>query len=509
MLGNFVECCFLNIIRDSIPLNLSNYITKIQATMKNTNEVISILNGTEITETILDNFRTRFTGTIIGKEDTTYHSERQLWNKMIDKKPGLIARCTGVSDVIQAVNFARENNLLVAVRGGGHNVAGSAMNDDGFVIDLSQMRAVLVDPLNKTAKVQGGATWLDVDRETQAFGLVCAGGVVSDTGVGGLTLGGGLSWMRRKIGMSIDNLIGADIVLANGKFVHASVNEYEDLFWAIRGGGGNFGIVTGFDFKLHELGPEVFFTACMYPREEADKVLEFWVEYTRELPKEVTSDCIHWSIPEHPNFPPELHNTPVTVLAGLYFGSPEEGKKVMLPMREVTKPVIDLSNVYPYASVQQMFDPFLPKNAFQCYWKCLYLDDLSAEIQRRIIKRVNELPAPQSLLSIRNLQGAISGVPADATAFGDRSARFLLSIDSMWLEPTENERNIQWTRDFWNEMQPYSKGQVYFNFNSDYVGNTDIIRDSFGTNYEKLIDIKTKYDPDNLFKLNANIKPRS
>jgi len=477
--------------------------------MKNADNVYSTVNGTELTEAVLENFRTRFKGPIYGKEDRSYHSVRQLWNKMIDKKPGLIARCTGVADVIQAVNFARENNLLVAVRGGGHNVAGNAMNDDGFVIDLSLMRAVLVDPKNKTAKVQGGATWLDVDSETQAFGLVCAGGVVSDTGVGGLTLGGGLSWMRRKIGMSIDNLIGADLVLANGKFIHASENENEDLFWAIRGGGGNFGIVTNFEFKLHELGPEVFFTACMYPREEADKVMDFWVEYTRELPKEVTSDCIHWSIPEHPNFPPELHNIPVTVLAGMYFGSPEEGEKIMKPMREITTPVIDLSNVYPYAGVQQMFDPFLPKNELQCYWKCLYLDDLTPEIRRMIIIRANELPAPQSLLSIRNLHGAISSVPAHATAFGDRSARFLLSIDSMWLDSSDNDRNIEWTREFWNDMLPYSSGQVYFNFNSDYVGDTDIIRDSFGSNYEKLIDVKTKYDPDNLFKLNANIKPRN
>ncbi|MBS0001144.1 MAG: FAD-binding oxidoreductase [Cyclobacteriaceae bacterium] len=462
----------------------------------------------ELSGTALDEFSNHFSGSLIRKDDPSYHADRQLWNRMIDKKPALIARCRDVSDVIHAVNFARENHLLVAVRGGGHNVAGNAMNDDGIVIDLSQMRTVRVDPENKTANVQGGATWADVDQETQAFGLACAGGIVSETGVAGLTLGGGFSWFRRKAGMSIDNLIGAEMVLADGRSVYASEKENRDLFWAIRGGGGNFGIVTSFDFKLQEIGPEVMFAACIYPRAEAERILKFWVEYTRHIPDEVTSDCVNWSVPEHESFPPELHNQPITVLSAMYAGPTEKGREALQPLREVATPLLDLSNVYPYLGVQKMFDPFLEKNKLYSYWKCLFLEDIPESLQKRIVERVNELPAPQSLVSIRNLQGAISRVPAEATAFGDRSARFLLSIDTMWLDPEQNEANIQWTRDFWNEMRQHSHGQVYFNFNSDMNGTSDMLKDSYGRNYEKLVEIKTKYDPDNFFRLNANIKPR-
>ena len=279
----------------------------------------SNINGQLASPEALESFQVQFAGEILNADHERYEQERQLWNAMIDKRPAIIAQCTGVNDVIQAVNFARDNNLLVAVRGGGHNVAGNAMNDDGIVIDLSKMRAVMVDPGNKTAVVQAGANWGDVDRETQAFGLACAGGVVSDTGVAGLTLGGGLSWFRRKVGMSIDNLIGAWMVLADGSYVHVSENEHSDLFWGIRGGGGNFGIVTSFEFKLYELGPEVMFAACMYRREHADKIMSFWIDFTRDLPDEMTTDCIHWAIPAHEAFPPELHGTQVTVLAGHVF----------------------------------------------------------------------------------------------------------------------------------------------------------------------------------------------
>ncbi len=471
-----------------------------------TNQVSAKVN--EINSEILDEFRAGFAGSIFSAEDTEYESERQLWNKMIDKHPGLIAQCAGVHDVILAVNFARKNNLLVAVRGGGHNVAGNAMNDGGLVIDLSHMRTVLVNPKNKTAIIQGGATWADVDRETQAFSLVCPGGVVSETGVGGLTLGGGLSWLRRKVGMSIDNIVGANMVLADGSYIHVSESENQDLFWAIKGGGGNFGIVTSFEFKLYELGPEVMFVSCMYPRDEGEKVMKWWVEYTRELPDEVTSDCIHWAVPAHPAFPEEMHGTPVTVMAALYAGSAEEGEKVLQPFREVAEPFLDLSNIYPYGAVQQMFDPFLAKGVLCSYWKSLYVDDLSESLQKLILDRANQSPAPQSLISIRNLHGAIGRVPAEDTAFGDRSARFLVSIDTMWEDATKNEHNIQWTRDFFNELRQHSKGQVYFNFNSDMSGSDNLAKDTFGPNYKKLVDIKTKYDPTNFFRLNANIRPK-
>jgi hypothetical protein len=461
----------------------------------------------QINNESFEKFQANFGGPLIGSDNEVYDAERQLWNKLIDKRPGIIAQCTGVSDVIQALNFARENNLLVSVRGAGHNVAGNASIDDGLVIDLSHMRTVMVNPEEKTAVVQGGATWADVDRETQAFNLVCAGGVVSDTGVGGLTLGGGLSWFRRKVGMSIDNLIGADMVLADGSYVHASESENQDLFWGIKGGGGNFGIVTSFHFKLHELGPTVMMAATMYPRAEAEKIMKFWIDFTKTLPDEVTSDCIHWSIPEHPGFPAELHGTEVTVLAGMYFGEPGEGERILQPMREVATPILDLSGVIPYTAANKMFDPFLAKGALNSYWKSLYVKDIDEKLMHLIIDKANDSPSGQCILSIRNLQGALSKVPEDATAFGDRSARFLVSIDTMWNDDSLNDRCIEWTRQFFSELQHHSDGQVYFNFNSDMSGSKDLAEDSFGSNYQKLIDIKTKYDPDNFFRMNANIKP--
>ncbi|UZR97909.1 FAD-binding oxidoreductase [Chondrinema litorale] len=475
--------------------------------MKSTLHAISNSLGTEVPEAAIENFQANFKGKLIFRDDKDYDTSRLVWNKMIDKYPSVIAQCTGVADIISAVNFARDNNMSVSVRGGGHNVAGNAVGDSVLTIDLSNMRSVRVDPIRKTANVQGGATWLDVDHETQAFGLACPGGVVSETGVAGLTLGGGLSWMRRKVGMSIDNLIGADVVLANGNFVHASEKENADLFWAVRGGGGNFGIVSNFEFKLTDLGPTVFFTACMYPRKEAEKVLSYWVNYTKNAPDNITSDCILWAVPEHPNFPEELHNHKVIVVAGMYAGKAEEGEKKMQPLREIATPLLDMSNVYPYKMVQQMFDPFLEKQKLNSYWKCIYLDELTDQLQIRVIKRAAEVQNPQSLISIRNLQGAISRVGSDETAFGDRNARFLLSIDTMWLNDADNERNMNWTRDFFNEMQGFSQGKVYFNFNSDMSSPSDILKVSFGNNFQKLSAIKAKYDPNNFFNLNANIKP--
>ncbi len=472
--------------------------------MKNYDAKIEIdqLNGQS-----LENFHAVFGGSLVSGKDSDFDAVRQLWNKMIDKKPGLIAQCTGVHDVIQAVKFARNNNLKVAVRGAGHNVAGNASIDNGLMIDLSNMRTVMVDPKKKTAVVQGGANWGDVDRETQAFGLACAGGVVSDTGVGGLTLGGGLSWFRRKAGMSIDNLIGADVVLADGSYVHASDSENQDLFWAMKGGGGNFGIVTSFHFNLYELGPEVMMAACLYPRKEAEKAMRFWIDFTRDLPDEISSDCIHWAIPKHPAFPPELQGQRVTGLASMYFGSAQEGEKLLQPLREVATPLLDLSGIIPYTAVNKMFDPFLVKGTLNSYWKSLYVEDINEELMHLLINRANQAPTNQCLLSIRNLQGAISRVHEDMTAFGDRSGRFLVSIDTMWEDDADNDRCVEYTKEFFDEVHNYSNGQVYFNFNSDMSGSQDLAGDSFGSNYQKLKDIKAKYDPDNFFRINANIKP--
>lgn len=426
---------------------------------------------------------------------------------MIDRRPALIARCSGAADIIDAVNFAREQDLLVAVRGGGHNVAGQAVCDDGLVIDLSAMRAVRVDPVNRTVRAQGGALWADVDRETQVFGLATTGGVVSTTGIAGLTLGGGYSWHRRKHGMSIDNLLSADVVTADGELLHASEEEHPDLFWAIRGGGGNFGIVTSFEYRLHELGPEVMFLGCMYPMENIRNVASAWRAFMDGAADEITVDCVAWSIPPHPAFPEELHHRPVAIVAGMYAGPAHEGRKALQPLRELGEPVLDLSDVMPFTAVQQAYDPFFPSGELLHYWKSIYLDRMDDEVIDAISKWAEERPGPRILMSTRPMGGAVSRVPADATAIGDRSAPFLLSIDSMWENPDESERNIAWTRACWADMKRFSNGAVYFNFPGFLEEGEELLRTSFGANYERLARIKAKYDPDNFFRLNQNIRP--
>ena len=308
-------------------------------------------------------FEAEFQGEVIGRNEPGYDEARAVWNGMIDKYPAMVARCTGTADVARAVTFARENDLLVAVRGGGHNVAGTAVCDDGIVIDLSEMNGVVVHPDDRTARVQAGATWGEVDRETQHFGLVTPGGVVSMTGVAGLTLGGGYSHLRRKFGLTCDNLRSVDLVTADGEVLTASEEEHEDLFWALRGGGGNFGVATSFEFELHELGPEVMHAGTAYPIETASTVLRQWRDFIQDAPDEITSDAVLWSIPAHEHFPPDLHGTPVIITAGVYAGPVDEGKKALQPLREFDEPIIDLSGVDPYTHVQKQFDPF-----FQGSW---------------------------------------------------------------------------------------------------------------------------------------------
>lgn len=466
-------------------------------------------NGSDFRSIASQHLLPDFQGSVLTDGDFGFDEKRKVWNQMIDKHPDMIVTPTSVDDVVAAVNFARQRDLLMAIRGGGHSVAGLGTTDGGMVLDLCQLNAVWVDPARKTVKVQGGATWYDVDRATQVFGLACAGGVVSETGVGGLTLNGGLSWMRRKVGMSIDNLISADVVLADGRTVRASESENEDLFWAIRGGGGNFGVVTMFEFKLQEIGPEVMFVACAYHRGELAKVYDFWVDFTADLPDELTTDCMQWSIPEHPMFPPLLHNQPICMLAGMYAGPAEEGAKALQPMREVAKPLMDMSSIYPYRDIQQMFDPHLRKHSLRNYWKSIYVNELTPNLRKRLIEEGWAKPSNRTIISIRHMGGAIERVPVDATAFGDRQGQFLISLDSMWTGAENDEANIQWTKDFFNELSRESGGQVYFNFNYDLEGESDLLSDSYGPNYQRLIEVKTKYDPNNFFRLNANIEPIS
>lgn len=458
-------------------------------------------------QSIVYAFKSSLRGELLGAGDESYDTVRQVWNGMIDKRPALIVRCHGAADVIAAVNFARTHSLLVAVRGGGHNVAGLALCEGGILIDLSPMRGVWVDPVTQTARVQGGALWRDVDYETQAFGLAVPGGVVSSTGVAGYTLGGGYGWLRNKYGLTCDCLRSVDIVTADGQLLTASQDRHADLFWGIQGGGGNFGIVTSFEFQLYPVGPQVVLCAPMYPAADAPRIYRAWRDFMMTAPDEFSCDASLWTIPPHPNFPPEVWGKDIILFIGIYCGALEAGEAFIEPLRKLGEPILDLSGCWSYLQVQQAFDPLFPKGEFAHYWKSLYLDRLDDTTIDLIVEHYQARPSSRTLIPIRHLGGAVRRVTGTATAFGDRSAPFLISIDSTWQQPQKAEANIAWTRTFWTALHPYSSGKTYFNFPGLLEEGDELVRVTFGANHERLVALKNKYDPSNLFRLNQNIKP--
>lgn len=451
-------------------------------------------------------FEMRLSGALIRPGDSEYDESRHVWNGMIDRYPALIARCTGVSDVIAAVNFARQNNLLVAVRGGGHNVAGTATCDGGLVIDLSPMKGIQVDPANRTARAQAGVIWGELDRETQRFGLATPGGEVSETGIAGLTLSGGMGYLRRKHGLSCDNLISADVITADGRFLKASAGENHDLFWGLRGGGGNFGIVTSFEYRLHPLGPEVMAASVIYPYEQAETVMRGWREFTAEAPDEVSSACMMWSIPAIPDFPEAWHNQPVIIVEGMYAGSVEDGQRALQPLRAFGTPLVDLSGPTLFTTLQSEFDVFAPAGNLY-YWKSINLDALTDDLMALTLQAGLERPSSQSLIVIRHLGGAMNRVGAEETAYGDRSALYNLSFDSCWVDPAQTPANVAWTRQVWDAAAQHSNKGVYLNFPGFLEEGDALLRRAYGRNYDRLVALKTKYDPGNLFRLHQNIRP--
>jgi len=444
------------------------------------------------------------TGAVILPEDDLYESVRKVWNAMIDKHPALIVRCDTTSDVVCAVNFAKENGLALAVRGGGHNIAGSAMCDDGLVVDLSPMKAARIDAGARRATIEGGATLADLDAATQAHGLATPSGINSTTGVAGLTLGGGFGWLSRKYGMTIDNLESADVVTAAGEVVRASATENPDLFWALRGGGGNFGVVTSFEFRLHPVGPGVLSGLIVYPISEAKAVLRQYREFIAKAPDELSVWAILRQAPPLPFLPEAVHGKGIIALALFYAGDPAQGMPLIAPLRTFGGPLGEHVGVQPYTDWQKAFDPLLTPGA-RNYWKSHNFSVLDDGLFDAVITAIETPPSPQCEIFFGAIGGATSRPAPDSAAYAHRDAQFVMNVHGRWTNQADDERCIRWARDFFKASAPFASGGVYVNFLTADEG--DRVRAAYGPNYERLARIKRKYDPQNLFSTNQNIQP--
>jgi FAD/FMN-containing dehydrogenase len=457
---------------------------------------------TEATEAFVQGLR----GAALRPGDEGYDDARAIWNGLIDRRPALIVQCTGAADVVDAVNFAREQDLLLSIKAGGHNVAGNAVNDGGLVIDLSQMNGVHVDPVTQTVRAQAGATWAEMDREGQLFGLAVPGGVVSTTGIAGLTLHGGAGHLRRKYGLSIDNLLSVEIVTADGQLRRASASENEDLFWAVRGAGSNFGVVTSFEFKAHPVGPMVMVGAIFYPLEHLRTLLPAWRDAVAAAPDELSSVALCWSVPPGEPFPEEHHGKDVLVVAAAYAGAVEDGESVVQPLRDLGQPLIDLSGPWPWRGLQSGFDALFPKGGFY-YWKSRALAELTDEAIDVIADFAFRRPSPGTDIIVWHNGGAMSVVDETATAYGGRDAGFLVTGEASWFDASLNDDAIAWGREFWAAIGEHSTGGIYLNFAGLGEEKEELVRAGYGVNYERLAKLKAKYDPDNLFRMNLNITP--
>jgi hypothetical protein len=448
-----------------------------------------------------------FSGQVFQPGEPGYDESRVVWNAMIDRRPALIAKCLNDDDVIAAVKFAYAKDLPISIRAGGHNVAGHAVCDDGVMIDLSKMRNVEVDVDQRLAMVDGGALWRDVDAASQSHGLATPGGLISDTGVAGLTLSGGIGWLRAKHGLSIDNLVGADVVTADGTLLHASADENTDLLWALRGGGGNFGVVVRFTFELHPIGPEVMFAAPIYAVEDGPEPIRAWREFMIGHGDCVGSLC-EFSTASGEDFPEEYQGKRVYTLACVYNGDAAEGEALLQPLRELGTMVTDFSGRMNYCEVQQLFDTLMPAGEYRCYWKARYLTELSNDMIHLAMKNAAAAPSDNSISSLWNFGGATEKVSADATAFGDRSMGWMYSLDGVWADSQDDEANMAWSRDGWLSAEPYGHhGRAYLNFPGHGEDGDALTRVSFGENYQRLVEIKSRYDPENRFRFNQNIQP--
>ncbi len=461
------------------------------------------LSGTAPSETAVADFAAQLRGTLVQPGDATYDDARSLYNAMINKKPRFIAQCVDVADVIVAVNFGRDNDLLMAIRGGGHNGPGLAMVDDGLVIDLSAMNAVRVDPDARTARVEGGATWGDVDHATHAFGLAAVSGIISTTGVAGLTLGGGHGYLSRKYGLAVDNLLGADVVLADGRLVHASDEENPDLFWALRGGGGNFGVVTSFLFQVHQVDT-VHAGPTFWPMEQAETVLRWYRDFLPSAPRDLYGFFAFLTVPPGPPFPEALHGKKMCGVVWCYTGPEDEVEQTFAPVLKVGEPALHGVQAMPYPMMQSMFDE-LYASGDQWYWKGDFVKEISDEAVALHVEHGAELPSMLSTMHLYPIDGAVHEVDENETAWSYRDVMYSMAIVGVDPNPEKNEELRRWTRGYWNALHPHSAGGAYPNFLMDE--GQERVRASYRGNYDRLAQVKATYDPDNRFRVNQNIQP--
>jgi FAD/FMN-containing dehydrogenase len=452
----------------------------------------------------IESLRASLKGTCALPGDPGYDEARTIWNAMIDRRPSIAVRAADAGDVRQVVSLARDCNAVLSVRGGGHQIGGHAVNEGGILLDLSQMASVRVDPATRRAHVEPGVTLGGLDRETQTFGLATPTGINSTTGIAGLTLGGGFGWITRKYGMTVDNLVSADVVTADGELRHASASEHPDLFWAIRGGGGNFGVVTSFEFQLHPVGPEVLSGLIVHPLDDAPELLKRYRQITDAAPDELTVWAVLRKAPPLPFLPEPWHGREILAFAACYSGDPAEGQKALAELRSLGKPIADVIGPHPFTAWQTTFDPLLAPGA-RNYWKSHDFVELPDAMIEALVGAIRNLPGPECEVFIGHLGGAMARVPADATAYPQRQAHFVMNVHTRWRESADDAACVAWARDLFGATAAYAAGSIYVNFMPD--DEPDRMGSAYGANLARLAEIKYRYDPTNLFRVNHNITP--
>jgi FAD/FMN-containing dehydrogenase len=456
-------------------------------------------------EAAIEKWKSGLRGKLLQPGGDGYEAARHIFNGSIDRRPAFIVQCAGVADVISAVNFAREHGLTVSMRGGGHGVTGAAVCEGGVMIDLSEMKGIRVDPSRQTVRVEPGVLTGELDHEAQAFGMATPVGICSVTGIAGVTLGGGIGWLGRKYGLTIDNLLSADVVTADGKLLTASESENDDLFWAIRGGGGNFGVLTSLEYKVHQVGPIVVGGIALYPMEQAHGVLRFYRDFAASAPDELSAGVLFMPAPPAPFVPPHLHGVRMVGIAGCYSGSIEDGMRATAPLRAFGTPAAQMVGPMPYLVLQRLADAGMVPGSLM-YNRGHYLKDMGDECIDTLVTGASQAPSLGCLIIIRHLEGAIGRVSPDATAYSGRSAPYSLEILTEWPDAADTERHTTWVRDYWQALDRHTTGTVYVNFLGD-EGDEWIARAYSPATYQRLAAVKRKYDPNNFFHLGQNIKP--